>query len=87
MYAEFNDSIDPNREWEFSVEFSPEELSEYEFYLYAEQGKIPLCSKVPRKIQGTRSKAQGSRKHVHKRVLQSTSNKASSRKCHNGQQR
>lgn len=45
MYAEFNDSEDPNRDWEFSVEFEATEQAEYEFYVTA-QGEIEVRQQV-----------------------------------------
>ena len=56
MYVEFNESEDASRDWELSVEFYPEELSEYEFFLYAAQGKVKVRSEVPREPQEARSK-------------------------------
>ena len=78
MYAEYNDSEDPTKDWEFSVEFQPEEWKEYQFYIAVER-KVPLRPEVPREIQGTRSRKARSRASVHQRVLRHASHKASVR--------
>ena len=73
MYAEHNESEDPNRDWEFSVEFHPEERSEYAFYIavFAAQREVPLRTEEPQQEERkARGKAARPRKHVHKRVLQ-----------------
>jgi hypothetical protein len=69
VYAEHNESEDPNKDWEFSVEFYSNEQAEYNFYIAA-QRKVQVRPKGARKVQGSRGrKAARSRKHVHKRVL------------------
>ena len=42
MYVEFNESENPERDWELSVEFYPEEQAEYEFYVAA-QREVEVC--------------------------------------------
>lgn len=70
MYAEFNDSEDATRDWEFSVEFDPEEREEYEFYI-AVQRQEPLRSEVPGEPQEARSRKARSRKCVPVSLLRS----------------
>ncbi len=74
MYVEHNDSESPNRDWELSVEFYPEEREEYKFYIAASKGQVEVRSEVPRKRKqkARRRKATRPRQHVHKRVLRRT---------------
>ena len=82
MYAEHNDSIDPNRDWELSVEFEPTEQAEYEFYV-SPQREIEIRAEVPREeVRETSSEAKGSREYLHVRMLQPTRHKARSRQRH-----
>ena len=74
MYAEYNDFEDPTKDWEFSVEFSPEEREEYRFYITVE-GQEPLRSEVPREPQEARGRKARSRQRVRKQMLFSPSNK------------
>ena len=78
MYAEYNDSEDPTKDWEFSVEFRPEEWKEYQFYIAVERDK-QVRPEVPRKIQGSRGRKARSRASVHVGMLQHASHKASVR--------
>ena len=78
MYAEYNDSENPTKDWEFSVEFRPEEWKEYQFYIAVERQE-QVRPEVPREIQGTRSRKARSRASVHQRVLRHASHKASVR--------
>ena len=78
MYAEYNDFEDATKDWEFSVEFQPEEWKEYQFYIAVER-KVPLRPEVPREIQGTRSREARPRVSVRKCVLLHASHKASVR--------
>ena len=78
MYAEYNDFEDATKDWEFSVEFQPEDWKEYQFYIAVER-KVPLRPEVPRESQGTRSRKARSRASVHQRVLRHASHKASVR--------
>ena len=78
MYAEYNDFEDATKDWEFSVEFRPEEWKEYQFYIAVER-EVPLRPEVPREIQGTRGRKARSRASVHQRVLRHASHKASVR--------
>ena len=78
MYAEYNDSENPTKDWEFSVEFRPEEWKEYQFYIAVERQE-QVRPEVPRKIQGTRKRQARSRASVHQRVLQHASHKTSVR--------
>jgi N-methylhydantoinase A/oxoprolinase/acetone carboxylase beta subunit len=65
VYAEYNDSQYPNRDWEFSVEFYPEEQAEYAFYIAASQGQVEVRTEIPRKQKQTRRReAARSRQHV-----------------------
>ena len=68
MYAEFNDSIDPSREWEFSVEFHPEEQAEYTFYVSQGSFQVRSKSALKRKEKAS-SKIKRPRVFVHKRML------------------
>lgn len=73
MYAEFNDSINPNKDWEFSVEFREDEQAEYGFYI-ASQRPLEVRQEGAQQFQkspGSR-KAKGAGKHVHQRVLRRT---------------
>lgn len=78
MYAEYNDSEDPTKDWEFSVEFRPEEWKEYQFYITVER-EVPLRPEIPREPQEARSRQARSRQRIHKRVLRSPRHKASMR--------
>jgi hypothetical protein len=71
MYAEHNDSCDPERDWELSVEFHADEQAEYAFYV--SQGSFQVCSKsaLKRKEKAS-SKIKRPRVFVHKHVLQRT---------------
>lgn len=78
MYAEYNDFEDATKDWEFSVEFQPEEWKEYQFYIAVER-KVPLRSEVPREPQEARSREARPRKFLRKCVLLHASHKASMR--------
>jgi len=70
MYAEFNESEDPQRDWELSVEFHPEEREEYDFYIEAARQK-PVCTEVPQQeATETRSLKTRSRQQLHVGMLQ-----------------
>lgn len=73
MYAEFNDSVNPNKDWELSVEFYSNEQAEYEFYI-ASQGPLQVRQEGPQQLQESpsRRKAKGTSKHVYQRVLRSS---------------
>jgi hypothetical protein len=73
MYAEHNDSADPSKDWEFSVEFYPDEQAEYNFYIASSEGQEQVRPQSPRK----RQQAQGRRKaragqKLHKRMPRRT---------------
>jgi hypothetical protein len=70
MYAEFNESEDPQRDWELSVEFHPEEREEYDFYIEAARQK-PVCTEVPQQEEPRkgRRKAARSRQKLHLNLL------------------
>jgi|HubBroStandDraft_1064217.scaffolds.fasta_scaffold20558_2 hypothetical protein len=66
MYAEYNDSADPKRDWEFSVEFQPEEREEYAFYISVSEGQEQVCQEVPQQVKKARGrKAHRPGKKVH----------------------
>ena len=69
MYAEHNDSEDPNRDWEFSVEFYPEEQTEYNFYVSTSEGEVEVCAEVQQQIAKTSGRKARAGKRIHKRVL------------------
>lgn len=78
MYAEYNDFEDATKDWEFSVEFQPEEWKEYQFYIAVEREE-PVCTESARKkVRKARGrKAERTREKLHQRVLQSSRNKTS----------
>jgi hypothetical protein len=56
MYAEYNDSADPKRDWEFSVEFQPEEREEYAFYISVSEGQEQIRQEVTQQAKQTRGR-------------------------------
>ena len=78
MYVEFNESENPERDWEISAEFYPEERKELDFYITATREK-QVRPEVPRESQGTRGRKARSRASVHVGMLQHASHKASVR--------
>lgn len=82
MYVEFNESEDPNRDWEISVEFYPEEKPEYAFYIAAtREVQVREEGTRQRKQKGLSCKASRSRVHIHQHVLQSARHKKGVRGC------
>ncbi len=80
MYVEFNDSENPERDWEISIEFYANEKEEYGFYITG-QWEEQVRPEVPQ-AQTTRGrKAQRPRVLVHKRVLRSARRKKAVRYC------
>ena len=82
MYAEHNDSEDPSRDWEFSVEFYSDEKAEYNFYITTSEGKEQVRTKGSRKGKQTQGhrKARSS-KFIPKRMLRSARHQKSVRTC------
>ena len=78
MYAEYNDFEDPTKDWEFSVEFYPEEREEYKFYI-AVQRQEPLRSEVPGEPQEARGRKARTSQRISKRMLFSSRHQASVR--------
>lgn len=78
MYVEFNESENPERDWEISAEFYPEERKELDFYITATREK-QVCPEVPRqeKPRETRSRQARSCQRIHQRMLRHASHKAS----------
>jgi hypothetical protein len=67
MYVEFNDSEDPNRDWELSVEFYSNEQAEYTFYIAASEGQEQVCQEVPqqvKKARGRKARRPGKKVHI-----------------------
>ena len=75
MYVEFNESENPERDWEISAEFYPEERKELDYYISATR-EVPVRTEVPRESQGSRGRKERSRQHVHQCMLQSPRRKA-----------
>jgi hypothetical protein len=70
MYVEHNDSEDPNRDWELSVEFYSDEQAEYTFFV--SQGEVEVRAEVPQQAQQARGRKTRPGKQLHKRMLQRT---------------
>ena len=78
MYVEFNESENPERDWEISAEFYPEERKELDFYITATREK-QVRPEVPRKVQGSRGRKARSRQNLRVGLLRHASHKASVR--------